>query len=365
MARLLVHLLAPMIAALACAMPLAARSPQPQDATQPPPLSEQDLRSALNAGPQGTLAIRAIQGTKGAPEVGVAEIAVILFHRNQPVWQMTSSLDDHGVAVINTIPVVMAVRPVVRVKYGGVLYQDSAPEMDPDHREASVNVTVYQTTDEAPVWHVAMRHLVATRADNMINVSETVVVENPSDKTWLGAPPDARDRRATVVLALPENTTDVQLETGFFGWSDTAFAARNLIVQMPLMPGKTTYRYSYRVPVTGGTVRICIAAPGAPIDHAMFMIPDDATTAEPILATPSGAEAVGQARVRVFSASAVPPGQDAGIVLSGLVTIQDLASASNSNADIKKIAGIVAAALLLVGLGVVFIRSKKRARLGS
>jgi hypothetical protein len=359
MTRPLIRTLLSTIGVLAVATHLIAQPPAPPPA-QPPPLTDRDLEQAAAAGPQGTLAVRAVQGTKGAPAVGVAEIELVLYHRDQPVWQMKSALDEHGVVVIDKIPIVMNVRPVVRIKYAGVLYQDVGPPMDAQHPTASVDVTVYETTDDSPAWHVSMRHVVATRADAAYNVAETVVVENPADKTWLGAPPDAQARRATVVLTLPENAADVHLEAGFHGWCCTAVASRDLLIQMPLMPGKATYRFSYRVPVAAGNVSLCVGAP-APIDHAMFMVPDDASAAEPVLTTAGASQAVGPARVRVFNATAVPAGENAGIRLSGLVTTTQLVAATESTSHVKTIAAIAAGALLVVGVGVIILKSKKRA----
>lgn len=322
-----------------------------------PPVSQEDFNNAMNGGPQGTLRVRAVQGTKGAGEPGVCEVELVLYHNNKPVWQTTGKLDEHGVGELKNIPVLMAVRPVVRVKYSGVLYQDVGPSMDAEHREASVDVTVYQTTEEVPAWKVAMRHLAASRADGAMNVSETVVVENTGDKTWMGGAADARGQRTTIVLSLPEGADNVHLDSGFHGWCCTAVQARELHIQMPLMPGKATYKFGYRVPVTGGRVSVCVGA-AAPIDNAMFLVPDDGTQAEARGVESGGADAIGPARVRMFKGTAVPANTEAGIVLTGLVGTTELAATRDTTSNTKTLTAVIAGGLLGVGLLVVVLRNR-------
>lgn len=319
-----------------------------------------DTQQVIESGPTGSLAIRGVQGTKGGPEVGPDEVEVVLFHQNQPVHQVKTKLGDNGVVIVEKLPVAMAVRPVVRIKHADVLYQEIGPTMGPDKRDASMEVTVYETTDEPPPWKISMRHLAAERAPIGLVVTEMLVVENPADKTWLGAAADAQNRRTTVNITLPPGATDVQLAAGFHGWCCTAYEGDRLNVQMPLMPGRMTYRFAYRVPEPGGRADLRITAPTT-TDQVVFMLPDDRATVEPTVVsafTPPAGQSPGG---RLFQGQAIAPNTAAGLVLTSLPAAPSAAPAAAPGAisdRAKIIAGVAAGAVVLGGALVLMIRRK-------
>ncbi|CAG0961301.1 hypothetical protein PHYC_00741 [Phycisphaerales bacterium] len=315
-------------------------------AAQSPAAPAVDSDQAMQQGPKGMLAIRAIQGTKGGPAVGGEEVEVIVFHREMPVKQIKGNLDDHGVLLVGDLPVGIGIRPLVRIKHAGVLYQDAAALMDAEKPGANLDITVYEVTETMPAWKVVMRHLVAEKAEGGMAVSETLVVENTSDQTWLGAPPDAANRRATVTLDLPAGATDIQLVQGFHGWCCSAYAGTKLSIQMPFMPGKMTYKFAYFVPARDGVIDLRVAAP-APVGHAAFFVPDSGLKAEPTLVKEGGSEQMGAERVTMFQSDGIAAGESVGVVLTSLASVPVQAAAGGGMSPIIWIgAG-------LLGVGVV------------
>lgn len=310
----MIHTAAILIGALLTQLP-PGHPPMP-DAT-PPPAEQGGLQQAVEQGPKGILAIRAIQGTKGGPEVGGEEVEVVLFHRDRAVKQIKAQLDEHGVVLVNDVPVSLALTPLVRVKHAGVLYQDSGPTMDAANPNVSMDVTVYEVSDDPPPWNVAVRNVMASEnpeAPDRVAIGEVVVVENPADRTWIGAPADAQNRRATVVLTLPPGAKDITLQQGFHGWCCTEQTGQTLTVQMPLMPGRHTYKFRYSVPLVGGKADLRVAS-AAPAVTSAFLIPTGATT-EPLTLlkeTPPAPDIDG----RMFEAAQVPAGEPVGLVLTG------------------------------------------------
>ena len=203
------------------ALAQAPAIPNPDSAQMP-----NDLVHAMAVSTKGTLVIRAVQGTKDGPPVGGEEVEVVVFCREQPVQQISSKLDERGMLVVNDLPVSLGIRALVRVKHAGVLYQDAGPLMNDSAPQASVDVTVYEVTDEAPAWRIVARQLAGAIVADGIDVAETVVVENPGDRTWLGAPADAQGRRATVRLGLPPDAVEIELLQGFHGWCCSEYQPR-------------------------------------------------------------------------------------------------------------------------------------------
>lgn len=313
--------------ALAAAFHVAGFAQPPEHDRMPispaPQPLDPNLEHALATGPRGTLAIRALQGTKGGPDIGVADVQLELFHRNQSVRQLTARLDERGMVIIQDVPVAVSLRPVVRIQYANATYQEVGPTMDAAHPTASMEVKVYEITDTTPAWRVTQRHVLIAPIPGELDIVENVEVENPTDHTWMGAPADPADpqaRRTTVAFILPQGAANVQLEFGFHGWCCTTLQGNVLMVQMPLMPGKSPFRYTYRVPTPSDEADVQVAAP-ALCDSVSFLIPDDQMPVKPTGLEPAGTQMVGQMRVRDFRARTVGIATPVGLHLSGLLTV--------------------------------------------
>lgn len=272
------------------------------------------LMQRLEQGPKGTLTIRGVQSSKGGASLAGDEVEITLLHRDVSVKQFRGALNEQGVLVVDDVPIGIAVNPIVRIRHGGVQYQDEAKEMSAQATSAELEVKVYEVTDDAPAWTTTVRSLIAEKHPGFFAVSEMVVVENPGDRTWLGAPPDEQKRRATVSFVLPEGASDVSLVQGFHGWCCSALKGRTLSVQMPLMPGQMTYKFVYRVPMRSEGTPIEVAMP-VPAGRIAVLLPDDGTRAESTTLIEGPASGVGAARLRMYEAKHVDAGREVGVRL--------------------------------------------------
>lgn len=286
----------------------------------------------------GTLAIQAVHGSKGSFAIAGSDVEVDVVLGSRVVKHVALKMDDRGVVMLGDVPLGDGFRPVARIKYSGVTYQEIGPVMDASSPSARMAVTVYDTTDEQPPWRVSMRHVMATPSANGFDVAETLVVENPSDRTWLGKEAGRDQKRAVVEIEIPERAQAVQLDSGFHGWCCTQLAGKRMTVQMPLMPGQTTFRYSYRLPVVAGGASLSVGS-AAPIDHAVFFVPDDVgVTAAGGLAK-GDAQDMGPVKMRMYTAASVAPWSTVGLEIHTL--------AARAGEDWTWIAGGGAAVLVL------------------
>lgn len=296
---------------------IAVAGAQAQPAPGPAPA--QPIDSVMAEAPTGALAVQVVQGTAGGPVVGSLDIEVDLYHLDHVLKTLTATLDASGVALIENVPLPVEVRPVVRLQYAGVTYLEVGAPLSAERNEGVVTLTVFETTDEAPLWHVSMRHVMVEPHSDGAAVAETLVVENPGDRTWLGEATDGGAERPTIRVSLPEGADQVQLESGFHGWCCTVLTGSDLIVKMPLMPGRTSFRYSYHVPATGKRAEVRISSP-APTAQAVFFVPEGATTVSPIALDHLGVEQMGQMRVNMYRAADLAGGVEAGVMLAGLTS---------------------------------------------
>jgi hypothetical protein len=232
-----------------------------------------------------------------------------------------------------------------------------------------MNITVYEVTDQMPVWKVLARQVMAARLPDEMDIVEVVTVENMSDKTWLGGTANSEGRRDTVVLGVPEQAEKFNLESGFHGWCCTTFASNSLHVQMPLMPGKFTYRFSYTVPITEGKADLRISS-AAVADQTVIAIPDDGTSAQAFQLEAAGTDTVQGTRIRRFKAANLNAGSVVGLMLTGLTAqaaapgaATPAAPAPGTGLSVTWIAlGI--GVLVVIGIGGVWMRSTGAAATG-
>lgn len=320
-----------------------------------------DITQVLESGPKGSLAIRATQGTAGGASPAHSDVEIDLIHRNQSIRHIEAQLDENAVVVVGDLPVGIGIRPIVTIHFAGVTYREIGPEMNADNPNRAMDVTVYEVTEEEPNWRVAMRHVVTSPSSQSVVVRETVVVENPGDRTWLGGEKDERDNRTSVRLILPEGVQNVSLDAGFHGWCCTRLDGNVLGVQMPLMPERVSYRFSYEVPVVGGQAHLQFAAPVLTSMLTVF-VPENSAEMTPVGLTPGGMQATEFGAMRMFEGKAIAGGQSAGLTLSGLfamdMPITPVNSDSPGSGSLMRIVAGVGLAALVVG-AIVIVTMKK------
>jgi hypothetical protein len=338
----------------AAGLGFSAHAQQAPHALPADPSAQMDL--SFYQGPKGTLAIRAVQGTKGGPAVSGDEAELILFHNNAPVKRYPLTLDARGSASVSDMPLAMKLRPMVRVRHAGVYYQQLGEPLDEGKPQASMDVLVYEVTETRPEWKIVLRQVVYDRQDDLTDVAETVIVENPTDRTWLGGPADAQGRRPTISLGLPPGASDVQLQRGFHGWCCTAFNNPELVVQMPLMPGTMTYQFGYSVHERDGQTDLRVAS-AAPIDHAVVYVPESDSVLQAVAIAPAGTEQVGGKPARLYQAKPLAANTPFGVTLAPLPKVPQTADAASS--DDRRIVWVSAAGGA-VAIGIIVLLAIKR-----
>lgn len=314
--------------------------------------------------PMGSLAIRAIQGTAGAATPSAGRVEIHLFHQNQPVRMIEATLDEVGMAVVGEIPISLPVRPLVRIEHAGVIYQEAGPQLDVSSPSAAMEVTVYEVSEAEPAWRVASRQVIVTPGPGGVRVVESVFVDNPNDKTWLGGETAGSDKRTTVRLGLPASAGNVQLVHGFHGWCCTAFEEGTLAVQMPLMPGRAAYEFSYEVPAAVGEAAIAVSSP-APTDELALIVPESGLTAKAEGLTAGSVQMSEQGPMRLYLARGVAGGASPRLTLAGLAAP---AAQRSLDPDVLPRPGggsgistgwIVGGAIAGLGLGVVLVAMRR------
>lgn len=311
---------------------------------------------------KGSLGIRAIQGTQGGPPIGSVPVEIELRHRGMLLDTIKAQLDEHGVLVLEDVPVAMGVQPIARVQYADLTYQVAGGLMDATHPTQQLDVACYEPTEEQPAWTIEMRHVMIAEAPEGVHVTEVLVVNNPADRTWIGAmsgvakgassaTPDAMVRlptakRVTTAFALPADSKAVTLGEGFHNWCCSTLANGKLVNHLPLMPGSSKMIYTYVVPAREGRASVEVVAPAA-VDHLMVLVPAAQTIESSAGLEQGSTETMGAVSVRTYMASNLAEGQQVRLTLAGLHSAKPV-SVGGGAEHVAKIVLAVGGGLVLV-----------------
>ena len=280
--------------------------------TSPPDI---DVDAAMNSDVRGRLAIKAVQGTPDGPPVRAANVIVQLVHQGMVIETIEDQLDDHGVVMLEDLPIAMGVTPVVEIAHAGVTYRQSAAMLTGAEPEQMIEVVCYEVTDVAPDWKIQMRHVMLSTSGGHLSVNEILQIVNPAQRTWTGAPqPEGKPR--TTSLVLTEGAHDLTLGRGFHDWCCTTFAEGELINHLPLMPEVTEISFRYLLPAGQDAAVLDVQAP-VPVQHLMIIIPEEINAAPIAGLESAGGSTIGETRVNFFVATDLAADERVSVALTG------------------------------------------------
>lgn len=325
-------------------------------------MEEQAGAPVIDPSVTGRLAIQAVQGTKDGAKVGGEKIVTEFYHQNQLIHQVETQLDEFGVVVIEDIPLAGGVRALAKLEYAGVTYYKlSNTEMTATKPDMTMEVTVYELTEEEPDWYVTKRDAVLHKSDNGVSVREMIKVINPSDKTWFGIP-DGSDKGDAFNVYLPSKAKNVLLIEGFHGWCCTKFieGEGHLINQMPMMPGESQYGFGYDLDAEAGQISFDAISPARSEKTVIYALSDNVD----IKATGVDSENVqtmGNSDYRYYVIENMVKGQKANLHLTGYTTVADIEEAVAKSNPAKLIAGIGVSLFVIIAIILIIIKSPKPA----
>ena len=226
----------------------------------------------------GSLGIKAVQGTKGGPVVGADPVLVEFYNaQGAVIGKKEAKLNEKGEVTIGQIAFGEAVQPLITVTHQGVEYRAVGSVLTSRENAQQVEMTVFEATEQEPAWVVKMRHVMLANSPAGVHVTEMVSLHNPSDRAWVGSKSGGAGKPVTLRLPLAAGARDVKF-TGGFHECCTKVVEGAIVYEMPMTPGDTNFQFTYRVPAdAGGAANIELTAPAA-TQHLMVFVPDDGST---------------------------------------------------------------------------------------
>jgi hypothetical protein len=306
-----------------------------------------------------SISIQAVQGTKDGPKITSGKATVKLY-RGQGIEPevLEANLDKNGAALLEKLSLARPFQPVVTIEHAGVPYQAVGEPMTPTTPSQKITVTVYEATDQRPDLKIQMRYVRADATAGGLHIADMMIVNNPTDRAWLGtAGPDGK--RSAMWVALPAGVKDIEMD-GEFHSCCARVEGGKVVSSAPLVPGQSQFGLAYLVPGDGGRAVATIDAP-LPVRGMTVMVPEpqvDSIRVEGLEKSktfPAKEDVV----LRSFKGEGILPGQKIVLTMTGLPE----AAAGESFWSTQKIVGIVGGALILV-LCIIFLVARPRRKSG-
>jgi hypothetical protein len=200
----------------------------------------------LNFDDSGTISGTVFNGSKGnAPVVG-AEVILQVEQDGSFIPLAETTTDERGRFVFGSLPLDGDALFLVRANRDEVFHPGERVRLGHQHSEAEVNVTVFDAlTDPSPL--IARRHDIVIHAEpNLLNVTETILVSNPSSYCYVGGAEGQRP--VTLRLQIPSNFEKVTFHKEFYG-RRFAMIDGALMTTIPWPPGERELKFTYILPI--------------------------------------------------------------------------------------------------------------------
>lgn len=132
-----------------------------------------------------------------------------------------------------------------------VHYPAQRIRLDHDQRQANVRITVHDAV-QTPSPLVVRKHDIRIESKSeALRVTESLLVDNPSQTTYVGQPKKADGRAATMTLSIPADFVRTTFHEEFFGRRFTLIDGK-LVTDIPSTPGTRELKFTYVLPNASG-----------------------------------------------------------------------------------------------------------------
>ncbi len=181
--------------------------------------------------------------------------------------------------------------------------------------QQTVELDVYDSTSDQSVLKTTAHHYLLEPDKTGVTVSEIVIINNSSDKSYIGQPSHA-GTNSTLKFTLPDGAQNFQPVDGLFP-SRILQITGGFVDTMPVYPGQSQRVWSYSFPASNDAVNFTAKLDMA-ADQISVLVPDDgAKVSISNLAGPTNQDIQGE-KYLVFSGKSLAAGTELKFQVSGL-----------------------------------------------
>jgi hypothetical protein len=207
------------------------------------------ISGAMAQSPNGIITGQVINGTAGGTLPPGMQVTVQGFTETALLPPQTASVDASGRFRIEGLETSTGYAYVVYTEYLGIQYGTDTIAFESGQTEVNGDISIYETTTSDESISLSRIHFVVTSTDGALEVNEVQSFSNSSDRTYIGAEPEAGAKRTVVRFAIPSAAQDLVLEDEVSGGRFIQTAA-GYADTLPVIPGQGTHQvvFTYYLP---------------------------------------------------------------------------------------------------------------------
>lgn len=195
----------------------------------------------------GSISGEVVNASRDDAPLGDTEIVLRVMLDGQFVIAAEGVTDEQGRFLFDNLPASEAYVYLPGANRQGVHYPGSRIRLSDSLPHARLKVPVHDAVTE-PNPLVIRRHQITLRCNSdTIEVSESLLVDNPSQVTYVGDPGPEGGRATTLRLSIPSHFHRVTFAEEFFGSQFTLHQGQ-LVTDIPWTPGQRKLAFTYVVP---------------------------------------------------------------------------------------------------------------------
>ena len=214
-----------------------------------------------------------------------------------------------------------------------------------------VTLTVNDSTTQAEVVKASAKHYLLTLGNGELEVSEILVLNNTSDRSYIGSREVGPDQRETTRYQPPTGAKNVEYGDGLMSCCIVK-DGEGFVDTMPIYPGEDQKIYSYRLPYSGTSLSFATTLQ-QDVEKLQFLVPNTGVRARISGLASHGTQNIQGTSYMVFSGEKLPANTTINVELEGLPARQFADSPA-------MLAGVAVA--VLVGLGMAFYLLRMRSQ---
>ena len=165
----------------------------------------------LPSATEGTLAGVVVNVSRNKKPAGQCEVVLRLRREGQLVPLVETVADAQGKFVFTHLPLGKSLQYVPGANRDGVHYPGPPVALTPDHPRVDVRLSVCDAVAEPCPLVIREQEIILCPKTGALEVTESMVVDNPSNACYVGAAAKEGEEPVTLHLAIPSNfgTDDV------------------------------------------------------------------------------------------------------------------------------------------------------------
>ena len=212
--------------------------------------------AAADSSPQGNGVIGGVvvNASDEKPAAGVEVVLRVRVEDEFLPWEKTTA-DAQGKFMFRKLPVGDQYDYLPGANLGGIHYPGPHVRLSRQRPVAGIRLAVRDTvTYPNPLR--ARRHEILIRPESgAVKVTETIVVENPDSRCYVGQARDDKTEPVTLQLSIPADFLRVTFDQEFFG-RRFSLAGGKLVTSIPWTPGQRELKFSYVLANSHGHFRL-------------------------------------------------------------------------------------------------------------